>query len=56
MTGRRVGPSRGGCDSGCGAGVNVSVEELFAIAHRFRCPWSEGATDPRPQPERPQIA
>ena len=35
--------------------VNVSVEELFAIADRFRCRWS-GGTDPRPEPERPQVA
>lgn len=36
--------------------INVSVDELFAIADRFRCPRSENGAETRPKPERPQVA
>lgn len=36
--------------------INMSVDELFAIADRFRCPGIQAVAAPWQEPERPVVA
>ena len=36
--------------------IDVPVDELFAIADRFRCPRTEALAEPPSEPRHPQVA